>query len=64
MRCECCGDELPADTSAWKVDVVGDGGTNLRGHFVGNIDELREFSNVMKPYGLVVASPMGPEDRR
>lgn len=45
----------------WRVTVRGDSPrVELRGYLDGEHDRLVAFSEAMKPYGLVMASPADP----
>lgn len=53
--------------TTWRITVVSDddnypeGRTEAAGKFVGPLDDLKDFAKAMKPWGLVVASPMEPD---
>jgi hypothetical protein len=57
---------MSTDLPTWRITVASDdelhpeGGAVLHGIFIGNLDTVKAFAVAMKPWGLVIASPMEP----
>jgi hypothetical protein len=59
---------MSTDLPTWRITVASDdelhpeGGAVLHGIFIGNLDTVKAFAVAMKPWGLVIASPMDSAD--
>ncbi len=61
---------MSTDLPTWRITVASDdehhpeGGAVLHGIFIGDLDTVKAFAVAMKPWGLVIASPMdSPQDQ-
>ena len=61
---------MSTDLPTWRITVASDdelhpeGGAVLHGIFIGNLDTVKAFAVAMKPWGLVIASPMDSADEQ